>query len=400
MADLSCANAFFRSERQSKSCSTECCLRSGRQGSSAVVENPSSARRASPASSPIRHHGHDDDDQQQHFQARSGSAEQRRRTFDAQRETYLVKRAAAQRLKEQEAGRVAAARETLEAERETKRRELARARRSSLSRGLAAVGLTVEASEARAFVAEQRLAKAAEVKAGLLALVAQRQLHEEAAVARAQAASFDVMRTRRRVARTRAFVHEVKSREASELRAQKERRRRESTAVVVAMAAASKAVVHQSYSRRFFPDDASADRLINTEFGLYLCRGASAVTAVAAGAVSSGRAVVLDARAARAAPAAKYGAAQPPPAYYGTEVIENDLLTKFTAQATCQTGGTLNSTAREVECAVTEHAVSESQLPQPPPEPLGMSSTPRAVCATASIASEPGETTAHPLLMC
>ena len=298
---------------------------------------------------------------------------------------------------------MAAARETLEAERETKRRELARARRSSLSRGLAAVGLTVEASEARAFVAEQRLAKAAEVKAGLLALVAQRQLHEEAAVARAQAASFDVMRTRRRVARTRAFVHEVKSREASELRAQKERRRRESTAVVVAMAAASKAVVHQSYSRRFFPDDASADRLINTEFGLYLCRGASAVTAVAAGAVSSGRAVVLDARAARAAPAAKYGAAQPPPAYmyYGTEVIENDLLTKFTAQATCQTGGTLNSTAREVECAVTEHAVSESQLPQPPPEPLGMSSTPRAVCATASMfASEPGETTAHPLLMC
>ena len=268
---------------------------------------------------------------------------------------------------------MAAARETLEAERETKRRELARARRSSLSRGLAAVGLTVEASEARAFVAEQRLAKAAEVKAGLLALVAQRQLHEEAAVARAQAASFDVMRTRRRVARTRAFVHEVKSREASELRAQKERRRRESTAVVVAMAAASKAVVHQSYSRRFFPDDASADRLINTEFGLYLCRGASAVTAVAAGAVSSGRAVVLDARAARAAPAAKYGAAQPPPPpYYGTEVIENDLLTTFTAQSTCQTGGTLNSTAREVECAVTEHAVSESQLPQPPPEPLGM----------------------------
>ena len=248
-----------------------------------------------------------------------------------------MKRAAAQRLKEQEAGRVAAARETLEAEREAKRRELARARRSSLSRGLAAVGLTVEASEARAFVAEQRLAKAAEVKAGLLALVAQRQLHEEAAVARAQAASFDVMRTRRRVARTRAFVHEVKSREASELRAQKERRRRESTAVVVAMAAASKAVVHQSYSRRFFPDDASADRLINTEFGLYLCRGASAVTAVtavAAGAVSSGRAVVLDARAARAAPAAKYGAAQPPPAYYGTEVIENDLLTTFTAQST------------------------------------------------------------------
>ena len=199
---------------------------------------------------------------------------------------------------------MAAARETLAAERETTRRELARARRSSLSRGLAAVGLTVEASEARAFVAEQRLAKAAEVKAGLLALVAQRQLHEEAAVARAQAASFDVMRTRRRVARTRAFVHEVKSREASELRAQKERRRRESTAVVVAMAAASKAVVHQSYSRRFFPDDASADRLINTEFGLYLCRGASAVTAVAAGAVSSGRAVVLDARAARAAFAA------------------------------------------------------------------------------------------------
>ena len=235
-----------------------------------------------------------------------------------------MKRAAAQRLKEQEAGRVAAARETLEAERETKRRELARARRSSLSRGLAAVGLTVEASEARAFVAEQRLAKAAEVKAGLLALVAQRQLHEEAAVARAQAASFDVMRTRRRVARTRAFVHEVKSREASELRAQKERRRRESTAVVVAMAAASKAVVHQSYSRRFFPDDASADRLINTEFGLYICRGASAVlTAVAAGAVSSGRAVVDT----HAAPAAHYGAAQPPPpADYGTEVIQNDLL--------------------------------------------------------------------------
>jgi hypothetical protein len=147
-----------------------------------------------------------------------------------------------------------------------------------------------------------------------------------AAMARAQAASFDVMRTRRRVARTRAFVHEVKSREASELRAQKERRRRENTAVVVAMAAASKAVVHQSYSRRFFPDDASADRLINTEFGLYICRGASAVlTAVAAGAVSSGRAVV-DTHAAPA-PAAQYGAAQPPPpADYGTEVIQNDLL--------------------------------------------------------------------------
>ena len=92
------------------------------------------------------------------------------------------------------------------------------------------------------------------------------------------------------------------------------------------MAAASKAVVHQSYSRRFFPDDASADRLINTEFGLYICRGASAVlTAVAAGAVSSGRAVV-DTHAAPA-PAAQYGAAQPPPpADYGTEVIQNDLL--------------------------------------------------------------------------
>ena len=78
---------------------------------------------------------------------------------------------------------MAAARETLEAEREAKRRELARARRSSQSRGLAAIGLTVETSEARAFVAEQRLAKAAEVKAGLLALVAQRQLHEEATTA-------------------------------------------------------------------------------------------------------------------------------------------------------------------------------------------------------------------------
>lgn len=312
--------------------STESCL-SGRRVSPAAeltTENPSSARRAAHASgSTIRqdHLGHVDDDRQlQHLQARSGSAEQRRRTFDAQRENYLLKRAAAQRLKEQEAGRVAAARETLEAEREAKRRELARARRSSQSRGLAAIGLTVETSEARAFVAEQRLAKAAEVKAGLLALVAQRQLHEEATVARAQAASFDVMRTRRRVARTRAFVHEVKSREASELRAQKERRRRENTAVVVAMAAASKAVVHQSYSRRFFPDDASADRLINTEFGLYICRGASAVlTAVAAGAPeSSGRAVV-DTHA--AAPAAQYGAAQPPPpADYGTEVIQNDLL--------------------------------------------------------------------------
>ena len=300
-----------------------------------TTENPSSARRAAHASgSTIRHHlGHVDDDRQlQHLQARSGSAEQRRRTFDAQRENYLLKRAAAQRLKEQEAGRVAAARETLEAEREAKRRELARARRSSQSRGLAAIGLTVETSEARAFVAEQRLAKAAEVKAGLLALVAQRQLHEEATVARAQAASFDVMRTRRRVARTRAFVHEVKSREASELRAQKERRRRESTAVVVAMAAASKAVVHQSYSRRFFPDDASADRLINTEFGLYICRGASAVlTAVAAGAVSSGRAVVDT----HAAPAAQYCAAQPPPpADYGTEAIQNDLLATGNERAT------------------------------------------------------------------
>jgi len=314
--------------------STESCL-SGRRVSPTAeltaeltTENPSSARRAAHASGSTNrqdHLGHVDDDRQlQHLQARRGSAEQRRRTFDAQRENYLLKRAAAQRLKEQEAGRVAAARETLEAEREAKRRELARARRSSQSRGLAAIGLTVETSEARAFVAEQRLAKAAEVKAGLLALVAQRQLHEEATVARAQAASFDVMRTRRRVARTRAFVHEVKSREASELRAQKERRRRENTAVVVAMAAASKAVVHQSYSRRFFPDDASADRLINTEFGLYICRGASAVlTAVAAGAVSSGRAVVDT----HAAPAAQYCAAQPPPpADYGTEAIQNDLL--------------------------------------------------------------------------
>jgi hypothetical protein len=48
------------------------------------------------------------------------------------------------------------------------------------------------------------------------------------------------------------------------------------------------------------------------------------LTAVAAGAVSSGRAVV-DTHA--AAPAAQYGAAQPPPpADYGTEVIQNDLL--------------------------------------------------------------------------
>jgi len=204
---------------------------------------------------------------------RHGTEQQRRRTFEAQREAYLDKRAAAQRVKEQDKARVAAAREKLELDREAKRRALAKERRSGTPRRVA-TALTAEGKEARDFSYQQRVAKAADVKATLAAWQKERRSNEVSSLERARVASMEVMRTRKSVASSRASIQEAKAREVAEQRAKREQRRSESSAVVVAMAAASKAAVRDRYSRRFVTDGL-ATHLVDSNYGQFICKDPS-----------------------------------------------------------------------------------------------------------------------------